>query len=756
MIAISVFIGIHFGFFAKQQNTTDEYFLGGKSIKTIPVSLSLIASTVSGVTLLAIPPDVYLHGINYFCMIISISIGSMLFLCLFLPVILKLETPNGFEYLKMRFNAQIQTVASGIFIVQIILLNPTMAFIPAVAFSQRLNVHLVTSIICITCIFYTTVGGFKAVIWTDVVQFGGMVISTVTVLYLAIMSVEDLQTVWSKGLEGQRVDIDFTINPTIKDGFWPFTIGAIALWIFHFGIHPACVQKYLAISNRNNAKWACIIFGTGVGCFTAFYVTIGFLLHAIYRGCDPLSSGQIKHSDQLLPYFIVDVADDIPLVKGVFMVGLFSAALSTLSSSFNCLGATIYGDFVQPNISCKISESYMIKLIVLLCGILCLILTFLIDKVGSILTFTAATQGSISGCIVGLFSLGMLFPSSNSKGAMWGTMSSFVISVCITIGHEWYKLKGAFDHFIKPLAVDNCTFHFNFTTPKSVADVNEPFVLFRLSLWYNSLISAVLLIIIGLIVSWCTVPDKKNPDAKLISPAIHLLLVICEVNEIATQRIEEVGVGAIFIAFHGQAQTLLRIGRIDQPGQQTAAIAVLRIGLGAALTFTAHAPHVFRFLALAVADCYQATPALATKSGGGAAEYAFPIALIAHLEAEVAVFAVLQIVIRVFGDERHHATEGVGSIQRAGRTAHDFHLLDRIQPHHVAPGIGEAANGKRIGHGNAVNQNAHAVAVQATDTEPTRAKSAKTGRDTDTGFVTHQILDITHQMIFHLLSINDA
>ncbi|KAF5286292.1 hypothetical protein FQR65_LT12732 [Abscondita terminalis] len=490
----------------------NEYLLGGNTIKTIPVALSLIASTISPITLLSTPPYVYLHGIHHLLVIISMSIASILVVCLYLPVIVTLETPNAFEYLKLRFNKHVQTFASGIFILQIILLNPSMAFIPAAAFSKGLNVHLISSIVCIICIFYTTVGGFKAVIWTDVVQFGGILISTIVVLCLVIMSADDFKTVWLKSREGQRIDINFTLDPTTKESFWSITFGTIVLWMYLFSVHPACVQKYLSISDRKQAKSACIIFSAAVCCITTLYIGIGFVLYAIYRGCDPLSTGRINHTDQLLPYFIVDVADDIYLVKGVFMVGIFSAALSTLSSSFNCLGATIYGDFVKPYINRNTSENYVIKLIVTACGTLCLILSLVIDKVGILLLLQQ-------------------LPKVPYQGAMWGIVSSFVISLCIAIGHEWYKLKGSLSYGIKPLSVENCTYDFNFTAPMSVTDTNKPFFIFRISIWYYSLICASLVIIIGLIVSWCTKADEKNVDPKLISPAINNLINKCKSNK---------------------------------------------------------------------------------------------------------------------------------------------------------------------------------------------------------------------------------
>lgn len=50
-------------------------------------------------------------------------------------------------------------------------------------------------------------------------------------------------------------------------------------------------------------------------------------MYAKYSDCDPLTSKQIKRSDQLLPFFVIDVAGKIPGLPGIFIAGVFSAAL---------------------------------------------------------------------------------------------------------------------------------------------------------------------------------------------------------------------------------------------------------------------------------------------------------------------------------------------------------------------------------------------------------------------------------------------
>lgn len=51
LLSISLLIGIYFGFFGHGADNTEEYLLGGKRMKTIPIAISLVARSVRGVVL---------------------------------------------------------------------------------------------------------------------------------------------------------------------------------------------------------------------------------------------------------------------------------------------------------------------------------------------------------------------------------------------------------------------------------------------------------------------------------------------------------------------------------------------------------------------------------------------------------------------------------------------------------------------------------------------------------------------------------
>lgn len=85
-------------------------------------------------------------------------------------------------------------------------------------------------------------------------------------------------------------------------------------------------------------------------------------MYAHYETCDPITTKAVEKNDQILPYYVVEVAGSIPGISGLFIAGIFSAALSTMSASLNTVAGTIYQDFLKhrnPNASEKRASNIM-------------------------------------------------------------------------------------------------------------------------------------------------------------------------------------------------------------------------------------------------------------------------------------------------------------------------------------------------------------------------------------------------------------
>lgn len=98
-----------------------------------------------------------------------------------------------------------------------------------------------------------------------------------------------------------------------------------------------------------------------------------------------------------------------------------------MSTYLNSLAGTMYTDFIKPHMPEKTTEqtsSNVMKLLVVINGIICVSLVFIVDKLGAVLELSIRFGGMTAGTLLGLFTLGMLFPSANIKVRGYQTLES--------------------------------------------------------------------------------------------------------------------------------------------------------------------------------------------------------------------------------------------------------------------------------------------------------------------------------------------
>ncbi|KAF5269996.1 hypothetical protein FQR65_LT05795 [Abscondita terminalis] len=526
MLGLSIAIGIYFGFFGPKQDNKDMYLLGGKDMNVVPIATSLIASQISGISLLAIPADVYIYGSNYWWIVATMPVICIVSVLIYLPVFYKLQLTSMYEYFNLRFDRRMRVLGSFLYTLTILVYNPLIIYIPALAFSQvsGINVHYITPVVCAICIFYTTIGGLKAVVWTDALQFVGIIISVVAVVVLGIISAGGIENVWNTSVKGERLEwSSFNWDPTQRDSFWSVMIGGTFNYMPFFTLNQGSMQKYLALPTFAHTVKAIILYAIGYVILASLTIFTGDIIYANYWNCDPLSSNQIQRSDQLIPHFLMDVAANIPLIPGIFIAGVFSASLSSLSAGLNTISSTVYEDFVSPFLPKDITQkkaSNILKLIVIIAGFICIGLIFLYEKMGGVFQIFVTLQGIANGPLLALFTLGVLCPFINAKGAFYGGLGGLLLVGWIAIGNQYYKSLGMIKTFAKPVSTEGC--NFTFDSIPTIIPEGEPFVLYQISMWYISLVGAVPVVIIAVVVSLLTT-RKDDPPVKLhlLCPLVH-------------------------------------------------------------------------------------------------------------------------------------------------------------------------------------------------------------------------------------------
>lgn len=74
---------------------------------------------------------------------------------------------------------------------------------------------------------------------------------------------------------------------------------------------------------------------------------IGLIIYANLFDCDPYKAGLVRKLDQVVPYFVMRVSAQVPGIPGLFIAGLFSGGLSSMSGALNTLSCVIYDDFLR-------------------------------------------------------------------------------------------------------------------------------------------------------------------------------------------------------------------------------------------------------------------------------------------------------------------------------------------------------------------------------------------------------------------------
>ncbi|CAF1227589.1 unnamed protein product [Rotaria sp. Silwood1] len=404
-------------------------------------------------------------------------------------------------------------------------------YAPALALSQTtgLNIWLSVVSISVICTFYSSVGGMKAVIWTDVLQAVVIVIGLLAVIIQGLITVGGFKQTFSIASQGGRIQFDrISFDPRTRFTVWSLVIGGCFNSLATYGFNQTQIQRYLAIRSTRGAKQALLIDAIGGSFIVLLTILIGVIMYAYYADCDPYTNKQIEHIDQILPYFVMEVLGDKKGLPGIFLACVFSGSLSTISSGLNSLTAVIIEDFYKGLMGRQLSDErqgFIAKILSVVLGACIMLLTYVVSHLGSILNATLSLFGVLEGPNMGVFVLGFLFPQANRRGALVGFFSSLALQLWMFLGAQITQNQMESDSL--PLSIANCSGTMNSTLMnRTTTTMISTFLkrdllidLYSVSyLWYSP-IAVGTVVLVGMTVSYLTHPLQSHEiDPKLIVP----------------------------------------------------------------------------------------------------------------------------------------------------------------------------------------------------------------------------------------------
>jgi SSS family transporter len=439
---------------AKRQQSTDDYFLGGRKMGTTVIATSLAANQVSAISLISAPAFVALKaggGIKWLQFEFAVPLSMIGIMFLLVPVFRQLSGASVYEYAERRFGVGTRLTLSALFMFSRGLSTSVILYTSALVLAVVLNlpIFITMIIMAVVAIAYTTIGGIMADVYSDILQ---LIILYGGVLLALIVSINILGgDLYSLSIDPARLNaIDFSYHG-FGDGqtfaFWPMIIGCLFLYMGYYGCDQSQAQRLLATPDNRQTQNALMINGLIRFPIVLTYIIFGVILAAFIQ-TQPEFASQLegKNPDYLVPTFMINY---LPVgVVGLVMAGLFAASMSSIDSAFNSLSAVTVTDFVlkfRPNVAENpLKMLRLSRIITLLWGIFSGGGAYFVARSSSTVIEIVNMIGSaFSGPILATFLGGILFRSLTGAGVITGIISgtalNFFLGQCIpSISWLWW------------------------------------------------------------------------------------------------------------------------------------------------------------------------------------------------------------------------------------------------------------------------------------------------------------------------------
>lgn len=452
MVGVGVWVG-------RGQQDTREYFLAGRSMGWFPLGISTIASLYSAISYMGTPSEYFTHGPKFAVQMLAAFPSAVVVIYVFMPFYHRLQVYTAYEYLEKRFNVTVRSLASGVFILWRILWMGTAIYVPSLVLQTVTGFNLVETIVAVGIVatFYTVLGGMRAVIWTDVVQFFVLFSGSIVALWVVSSSVGGASGIWSIAEAGGRTQaLDWSLDPTVRITTWGAFLSGLVSHLGTYGTDQVSVQRYLSARSLKVMKQSFLMNMGGGFPLGLLMISIGLGLYAFYN----LNPGQLPvaiQGDRVFPYFI---ATQMPAgLKGIMIAAILAAAMSSIDSGLNSVTTAIMNDFVKRfgwsidwirlwHAGSSSLELVFSRLLTLGLGVLVTVLACYVGQLGSIVEIAGTIVDSFTGPMLGVFLLGMLTRKTESRGAFLGlflgTLTTAGFIFYSNISFLWYAPIGAF------------------------------------------------------------------------------------------------------------------------------------------------------------------------------------------------------------------------------------------------------------------------------------------------------------------------
>lgn len=533
----------------------DGYLLASRSLPWWAVGLSVMATQLSAITLVSSTGQGYADGMGLLQQYYALPIAMIIISVTFVPFFRNANIYTAYEYLERRFDAKTRSLTALLFLVARGMSMGVVISAPAVVLSVMMGIPVATTclLLAVPTAVYTMFGGVQAVAWTDVKQMYlivfGLLAATVALIVGLPGSITLGEAFDIAGAAGRLEAFNFSTDPSVKFTFWTGTIGALFLFLSYFGTDQSQVQRYLTAKSVDEARTSLMMSAYWKIPLQALVLIIGVLMFVFYLFTPPpmlfnrVHDERVRASERATEYAEIEgrftaaldqrraaaqgladaersgdatviaasgasfLASDqgvkdaraaaITLVKevtgdrsyndinyvfptyivtqlpvgliGLLMAAIFAAAMSSIAGELSALSSTTVIDFYRRWIRDDGDEAHLLrvsKVAMLGWAVFASLVAIWAVELGSLIEVVNRFGSFFYGSILGVFLLAIGWNRANSTGAFVGLLAGMGVVAWVTINTSiaflWHNLIGAVVVFVVGMIVSE------FTGPRKV------------------------------------------------------------------------------------------------------------------------------------------------------------------------------------------------------------------------------------------------------------------------------------------------
>ncbi len=417
-----------------RQRDTESYFLAGRRMPWLAVSLSTVASMLSALTYLGGPAAAYKDNASLILAAPAGLLAAPLIIWLYFPLYRRLKITSVFEYVSKRFGTGARYAASALAVLQIQGWMGVALYAPALALSTVTGVDLSRAILMMGLVAtaYTCLGGLAAVIWTDVIQF--VVLTTGAVLVVVSLfsslpgGLDQFGEIVLSSDKLRLTDTHFSFSETTG----PAVVLCYFIVAFGYGNNQVVMQRLLAARSRREMARALLLDQVLESLLAALLYLIGLGMFAYFL-VFPERLAEGIAGDRILPFYIIHA---LPAgLSGLLIAAVFAAAMSTVDSGIHSAATLIQVDFVSPLRKRPLTERQGLALargLTAGLGLLATATALMVSEGQGILETMSKVGGYTGAPVTALFLLGVLTRRGHFLGWLVATVTiSLPLSIYI-------------------------------------------------------------------------------------------------------------------------------------------------------------------------------------------------------------------------------------------------------------------------------------------------------------------------------------